>query len=117
MVSNSAIGGLDLVLALTRELVNYSERVARSLGCSESDIWSIYLAATGRMPYPGQRVVGVPFPDGDVAGSGARYGVWRSALLEVVEILGPVEARLRTGYTDEELRHAVNEYFGSVLGY
>lgn len=39
------------MVALTRELTNYSERIAEALRCPISELWGIFLAITGRMTY------------------------------------------------------------------
>ena len=39
------------VLALTREIPNYADRLASKLGCPVSELWALTLAASGRMTY------------------------------------------------------------------
>lgn len=115
MSSTSTDDGSPQVLALTREFANYSERLVRSIGCSERDLWAISLAASGRMLFPDQARPGPRFPDGSLSGGAhTRYGVWRAALAEVLAILGPVEARLRTGYDIHELEAGVATFFGEL---
>jgi hypothetical protein len=109
MPSNSPGDAAERVLALSQELPNYAERVSRLLDCSVGDVWSLYLAASGRMLYPDQKP-GDPIPDGTV-GETTRLSLWRDALLAVLDILGMPETRYRTGYDEEELRHAVAGFF------
>lgn len=105
----------DQLAAITREFLNYSERIARSLAAHETDIWCLYLAATGRMLYPDQAPPGIPFPDGPVnSPQGTRHRLWKAAMLEVLEILDPLEARLRTGYELEQLHLSVESSLGGA---
>ena len=106
---------LEIVLALTRQLPNDAQRIAWSLHGSAGELWCLHLAASGEMRYPNQTGDVLPFPDGPVADRGLRrYQVWRASLVEVLRILGPREAFLRTGYDESEMRGAVERFFESL---
>ncbi|PJI90931.1 hypothetical protein [Luteimicrobium subarcticum] len=112
MTSHGTTDGSHEVRALTRELANYTLRLSETIGCPESDVWAVHLAASGRMLFPGQAESGLCFPDGPMSSGGAtRYEIWRVALREVLDILGPVECRLRTGYDLDELTGAMEAFF------
>lgn len=109
------------VLALTREIPNYAERVADAVGCSPSELWALVLAASGRMAYAeptakGERhVVKLGVPDAVTGDGRTRFEVWSQALIQVVDILGDPEARYRTGHDSAALLRAVGSYFAAEL--
>lgn len=103
------------IVALSREMANYSDRLASSIGCPEGDIWALFLAATGRMVYPEQGTVGLPIPDGPGRGlAHTRYEMWKAALGETLDILGATETRLRLGEDESVVRRHVEEFFADL---
>ena len=108
------------VLTLTREMTNYAERLAVTLRVPITELWGIVLAATGRMTYVDsagrtELAVRLGVPDTKLEHGSTRFAVWREALHTVVEILGDPEASYRTGDNSQELRAAVDAFFGESL--
>jgi hypothetical protein len=96
-----------VVVALTAEIANYSERLANSLQCGPSELWALVLAVSGQMTYfdvGAAHAVRLGVPD-------TKFELWRSALEDVIDILGDPEARYRTGYDSVSLSKALVEFF------
>lgn len=81
------------VLALTREIPNYAERVAVAVGCRPSDLWALVLATSGRMVYAepaanGERhVVELGVPDVVIDDGRTRFEIWRSPKLSTSSVI------------------------------
>ena len=116
--TGSMLSSEAAVVALTRELTNYSERIAKALRCPVSELWGIFLAVTGRMAYverteeAATRLLGVL--DARQRDGRTRFQIWEEALNEVLDILGDPEARYRTGYDAAVMRAAMTTLFDST---
>lgn len=107
----------DAGLQLVRELPNLMDQLVSLTGSPPSELWSLHLAATGRMAYTDPdaldpqtpKVLGVP--DGYARPYGTRLDLLRTTLWQVVHLLGDPEAHHRTGFTTSELHAAVLELF------
>ena len=118
MTDTNEESAASAVLALTREIPNYAEQLAVALGIPITELWSVVLAATGRMAYVDAEphvdvrtrlgVVDARLRDG-----ASRLKLWQDALGMVVDILGDPEARYRTGFDTEDLRVAIDAFFES----
>lgn len=108
----------EAVAALTREIPSHVDRLAAATGSPSSELWSLYLAATGVMFYAdpraddpaAPRILGVP--DGFARPAGTRFALWRRSLESLLVMLGDPEAGYRTGSDTTALGRAVEELFG-----
>lgn len=108
----------ELVTDVTREMSSYMERIHKDLGGPQSDLWAIVLAVSGRMSYnspdrPDPLSVKLGVPDGPVARGRTRHGLWRSALMSALALLGDPEAHHRTGFDVATLSAAVERFFSA----
>ncbi len=105
------------VVALTRELPNYAERIVHDVGGPVSELWGLVLVVSGRMSYPAAELavsesVKLGIPEASLRPDLTRFELWEGALSRVLEILGDPEARYRTGYDSAQLGIALHNSSG-----
>lgn len=107
----------DAGMQLVGQMASCMDLLVTLTDSPPSELWSLYLAATGVMAYTDPdaldpetpRVLGVP--DGYARPAGTRLDLLRTTLWQVVYLLGDPEAHHRTGFTTAELHAAVLDLF------
>jgi hypothetical protein len=106
------------IVQLTKEIPNYERHITSTLGHSPGDLWALYLGSSGKMNFPDKLPDAGPglrelVPDTASREGPSRYNIWRTSLEVIIAVLGPEEGFYRTGYSEPELREAVNNFFGT----
>lgn len=113
--TRSGASPTDDVLALTVLMAEHtrvlSDLLWSELQVSQTDLFQLWLAATGQMWYPGQTSSDQRVPEGLTASGARRLKVWRRALENLLEVIDADELRYRTGLTRDEASRTVTAFF------